>query len=88
MGRSKKVLKLCLLSFGMHCVIGNHQPYYNVKVSLGVEDEPGRYADWEMTPDEAERMGNGLIEYAEKVRKHNAQMEESRRKEAERQAKR
>lgn len=79
----RKIIKARLSSYGMHCVMGDHPPYYTIQIQLA-DTETGRPITWDMTPDEAESRAEGLIEYARKVREHNERLEKGRLETAER----
>lgn len=78
----RKRLTATLVHHGLHQVIGNHDPYYAVGMTATLDDEPGREVDLVFTADQAEWLGNSLIEYAEKVRQHNASLEAARKRHA------
>lgn len=81
MRRRKKVIDAKLLSYGIHCVMGDHDHYYAFQVTLE-DPETGQQITWVMNADDAESRGNGFVEYAEKVRKHNENLASLRQKNA------
>lgn len=86
MARRKGLQKLAgkLLHFGLHQVVGEHDPHYTVSLTLEAKDGSEQKTEVVLDLADAEWLCESLGHYVETARSHNALLEAARKATAER----